>query len=694
MTTGILSLSLDRRCQELMSLTATPVRAAHALWGHVVIWWKGVGVCEEALRALRHSLGRGQESDELSHHLLTLLHCWSHHHREFSYRHLGRELKALLSSLPATLLDDTLSRLVVEECLDRRSHRLEEFLSLLPFDKLWSAFRRHCEAEGRAFETEELAQAAAMISKHYPLTGECWSGRLVHGVKEQVSSVTYFLRSFVKTILNTFMQAHDFSTEDEEASDKWDAAWRLTSFVEMATLTLAAAGWLFHALQKIAAPFWVPYALFGGVLLLSYAFLRLYQYWERSTEPYLGPYAKNLTREATLGKIDPIVGRQKEVAALVDSLSDLKHHSVTPLLVGLSGVGKTEIVKALALEAQSERHPSLKGKQLFLINPSDLKEFGTFATGRYHTRLETILQRLKGKESHVILFFDEVHTLLDGPKGEASSDRRELHEKFKTLLDDRKLLCVATTTLKAYQAMIQTDEALARRFRALPVEPLGASDCRDLLTDLFHRDYPEVDISLEAIDKAIELTDKIDPDVAQPTKAKELLIEATQQVFRYHGPLQETLARLEEQRERTRQQAQRRGTLSLDGDQGRDTFHRLADLSSQIDEVERKIKEKSKKLDDFQRLQQQRKRLWRRYLRLAHELTKSSASLLQHQAEAASFLFLGSYGLQGLDRAIALQRTQLDQESIPTCVDARMVARIFEERQSDAQRLRPVVVKT
>lgn len=248
----------------------------------------------------------------------------------------------------------------------------------------------------------------------------------------------------------------------------------------------------------------------------------------------LEKYCKNLTALARQGKLDPVIGRDEEIRRTIQVLS--RRTKNNPMLIGEPGVGKTAIAEGLAGRiVQGDIPDSLKGKELMVLDMGSLIA-GTKFRGEFEERLKSILDEIEKSEGNIILFIDEVHTLVGAGASEGSMDAANL---LKPALARGLLHCIGATTLNEYQKYIEKDAALERRFQPVTVPEPSLEDAIAILRGLKERFeiFHGVRILENALHAAVFLSSRYITDRRLPDKAIDLIDEAASLIRMQIGSL-------------------------------------------------------------------------------------------------------------------------------------------------------------
>lgn len=237
----------------------------------------------------------------------------------------------------------------------------------------------------------------------------------------------------------------------------------------------------------------------------------------------LGKYAKNLVEEARQGKLDPVIGRDEEIRRVLQILS--RRTKNNPILIGEPGTGKTAIVEGLAGRiVRGDVPENLKDKQLYSLDMGALVA-GAKYKGEFEERLKSVIKEVTNSEGRIILFIDEIHTLVGAGGGEGAMDAANI---LKPALARGELRSIGATTLNEYQKYFEKDKALERRFQTVMVDEPDELSAISILRGLKERyeNHHKVRIQDDACIAAVKLSERYISDRFLPDKAIDLMDEA------------------------------------------------------------------------------------------------------------------------------------------------------------------------
>src|SRR5690625_2737718 len=265
----------------------------------------------------------------------------------------------------------------------------------------------------------------------------------------------------------------------------------------------------------------------------------------KTKTPVLDNFGRDLTQIAIEGKLDPVVGREKEIERVSQILSRRKKNN--PLLIGEPGVGKSAIAEGLALRiVQRKVSRILYDKRVVTLDLASLVA-GTKYRGQFEERMKDVMNELE-KNKDIILFIDEIHTIVGAGGATGSLDAANM---FKPALARGELQCVGATTLDEYRQHIEKDGALERRFQTVLIEPTSIEETKEILNNIkeTYEDHHNVHYTDEAINACVMLTNRYMSDRYLPDKAIDALDEAGSRVHITNINVPKNILELEERLE-------------------------------------------------------------------------------------------------------------------------------------------------
>lgn len=245
-----------------------------------------------------------------------------------------------------------------------------------------------------------------------------------------------------------------------------------------------------------------------------------------SKTPLLDNFGRDYSKLADEGKLDPVIGRDKEVARMAQILS--RRTKRNPLLVGEPGVGKTMLLAGLAQRIKDKEVPRKLHNRRLVSLDLGLLVAGTKYRGQFEERLKGIMDELV-KNPEIILFIDELHTIIGAGGASGSLDASNM---IKPALANGEMQCIGATTLKEYREHIEKDSAFTRRFQPIMVDPTSIEDTIEILKQVkpIYEDFHKVKYSDEAIEACVKLSDRYITDRFFPDKAVDVLDEVGSRV--------------------------------------------------------------------------------------------------------------------------------------------------------------------
>ena len=349
---------------------------------------------------------------------------------------------------------------------------------------------------------------------------------------------------------------------------------------------------------------------------------------QESPKQAIEKYTTDFTKLAADGKLDPVIGRDEEIRRTIQVLS--RRTKNNPVLIGNPGVGKTAIVEGLAERIVSRDIPeNLQNKKLLSLDMGALMA-GAMYRGQFEARLKAILKAVKDSDGQIILFIDELHTMVGAGKGEGSMDAGNL---LKPMLARGELHCLGATTLDEYRQYIEKDPALARRFQPVYVEEPTVDDTISILRGLKEKyeGHHGVRIADSALVAAVKLSNRYITDRFLPDKAIDLIDEAAARVRIEISSKPDVLDEVDRKLQQLKIEQQ-----ALKKEKDEDSKRRLVELETLI----KKTEEESKKLTAEWHADQEK----------MHGLSDAMAALDAAKAEVATAVRTGDY-----EKASALQ---------------------------------------
>ena len=382
----------------------------------------------------------------------------------------------------------------------------------------------------------------------------------------------------------------------------------------------------------------------------------------------LSKYARNLVEEARAGKLDPVIGRDEEIRRVLQILS--RRTKNNPILIGEPGTGKTAIVEGLAQRiVRGDVPENLKNKQLFSLDMGALVA-GAKYKGEFEERLKSVINEVTQAEGEIILFIDEIHTLVGAGKSEGAMDAANI---LKPALARGELRSIGATTLEEYQKYFEKDKALERRFQTVLVDEPTPEDAVSILRGLKERyeNHHRVRIQDDALIAAVQLSHRYISDRFLPDKAIDLMDEAAAKL-RMERDSQPS--ELDEIVRRLRQLEIEREAIKREGDDAK-----LAALQKEIAELAEREKDMRAKWEGEKEVLAQ------------IQQDKQQMENLKYEAERAERE--GDYGRVAEIRYGKLQRLQQDIDARQQELRSRQGAEAMVKEEVTADDIADVVAR-
>ena len=371
---------------------------------------------------------------------------------------------------------------------------------------------------------------------------------------------------------------------------------------------------------------------------------------------FLGNYCTNLTRRAAEGKLDAIIGRDKEIARVIQILS--RRTKNTPCLIGEPGVGKTAIAEGIALRIHSGNVPMhLKDKQVYLLDLTSLVA-GTQFRGQFESRVKGLLAEVK-QEGNIILFIDEVHNLVGAGNSEGAMNAANI---LKPALSRGEVQVIGATTFEEYRKYIEKDSALERRFQPVTVNEPTVDETIEVLDGIakYYESYHRVHISPEMIRLCAVLSERYITDRFLPDKAIDLLDESCA-CTNLRSPEIEAYDKLAKKKEELEAKEK-----SIE-DETEINFEELAQVKGELIRLNTSLEEAQKKLDEVQVTADDLSKVIELWTGIpAHKIAETEFTKLAHLEDRLKAHIIGQdEAVESLAKAIKRTRVQLSPRRRP-----------------------------
>ena len=389
---------------------------------------------------------------------------------------------------------------------------------------------------------------------------------------------------------------------------------------------------------------------------------------QENTFNALNKYAKNLIELARAGKLDPVIGRDEEIRRTLHILS--RRTKNNPILVGEPGVGKTAIAEGLAMRIVNGDVPeNLKSKIIFALDLGQLIA-GAKYKGEFEERLKSVVKEVTESDGEIILFLDEIHTLVGAGGGDGAMDAANI---LKPALARGELRAIGATTLNEYQKYFEKDKALERRFQKVMIDEPSIEDAISILRGLKDRyeTYHHVRIKDEAIIAAVELSHRYVNDRFLPDKAIDLIDESAAKLRLEMNSMPEDLDKLERQ---IRQLEIEREAIKRENDS-----KKLKELNTEIANV-------SVERDTYMSK-------WKQEKEIVEKIQNGKASIEQFKQEAEQAERNGDYGKVAEIRYGKIKDQELAINELTILLNEHSEKRLLKE-EVDAEDIAETVAKS
>ena len=382
----------------------------------------------------------------------------------------------------------------------------------------------------------------------------------------------------------------------------------------------------------------------------------------------LGKYAINLNEQARKGKLDPVIGRDEEIRRVLQILS--RRTKNNPILVGEPGVGKTAIAEGIAHRIVDGDVPeNLRSKQVYSLDMGALIA-GAKYKGEFEERLKAVVKEVISAEGEILLFIDEIHTLVGAGKGDGAMDAANI---LKPALARGELRAIGATTLDEFQKYFEQDKALERRFQKVMVDEPSTVDAISILRGLKERyeNHHKVRIKDEAIVASVELSNRYITSRFLPDKAIDLIDEAAAKLRLEMNSVPEEIDELDR---KVRQLEIEREAIRREKDQGR-----IEELTREIDELNAKRTTLRAK--------------WQGERDVLEKIQKNKQALDDLKVQAAEAERNGDYGRVAEIRYGKMRETENEIADLQAEVSKNAEAGAMIKEEADAEDIAEVVAR-
>lgn len=548
------------------------------------------------------------------------------------YTSAHSSLKKIFGKLSEEHLIELLNEFIINSCEKGNVSLINRCLDLISLDQMLKIVKVINKDFVSIKQTaERMAKISEKLQKYQPDDTK----HILHNeIKKQYPK---FIR-VISNFLNALVAAFDVLEMGKEPGTYYETKYLLDIYWKFLAIPVI----VFQVVQQyFISPIKSLLVFSVGSVVCSIAFYSYFKWIQPSPDDL--PYCKNLTREAEIGNLSPIFGREEELNQLVLALAangkNNRHH---PLLYGKTGVGKTELVKGLAQRIVQGNVPkSLKGKKVFLINSAELLKFIS------PFDLKDPLDQIVRKIGSNIIFFDEVHNVWNHPIG----------ERLKTLLDTTPgsfKHCICATTESEFEKYTN-NQPLDRRYLLMHIKEMKDDQTVTILKNMLLRDAPEIDIEENPQENPLELivkkTNELMPNRSQPDKSKLILGRVIAKICETQNAGSEEIIKKNSQIETLLTDIARKNMDGhfLDSSQSLEFLKKLENLEIEMQAIKTSMEEKKKKFENYKFLKQ----LYTQQTKSMFEISKQIANNKKENAQIQKMFLFAQYFVQpGIKKAI------------------------------------------
>ncbi len=575
-------------------------------------------------------------------------------------------LLAVLSQLSVDQQSNLIERIIEQGFKIKQTGLFLTCLDLFSIEQLTALAQnkmlvKNITTEGGEAEEMTLEKVLSSMAE-YPLKAE--ESLVSQALKTEIRKQTPIILNILQNVLVTFELAFNpASFIQERPDDKRYAEQLLTLYASLITLPLA--------IGKLLSPYipavWQLCLATTGVVVAGLALLIIYYKWLKPRPKELDLF-ENLT--AQTGRMDPVQERDMEINQILKFLGSLKKDSSQVLIVGDSGVGKTEILKGVAQRIAQGGVPALKGVQLFYANTTKLlSDGGKKSSGQI---IEKTRDQIRGYENQTILALDEFHI---------AAQNETVRNNFKTLLDSeaRPMHCICLTTRKEYEQYIAKDAALDRRFVKINVDKMTDDQTFNVLRAYINQSEPSIKFSNKAIRKIVQLT-----RTSQINISKQIVNQAIVKIKDIQSGKVES-----ERFEKLQQEWQTKfqNSKGIDTPNGQMIYTGLNACNLTVQKMKERSTEIKQELTVLNGLKKQKDDYKKATWKLAAQI-KMMPKEASTQSLKKLFIFCKYYSIPILSNLFKEQLKSLKEKQIAGKVDVEFVQEVFEEKMAEIAKLK------